>query len=57
MLARQLHRIDASVRDGGWFKFEGVSMAGKTLGIAGLGSIGRALARRGQGLRHACDRP
>ena len=49
MLARQLHRIDASVRTGGWFKHEGLSLAGKVLGIAGFGSIGQAVARRGQG--------
>jgi D-3-phosphoglycerate dehydrogenase len=49
MLARQLHRIDASVRTGGWLKHEGVSLAGKVLGIAGFGSIGQAVARRGQG--------
>jgi phosphoglycerate dehydrogenase-like enzyme len=47
MLARQLHRIDRSVRDGGWAKPQGVSLAGRTLGIVGLGSIGRAVARRG----------
>jgi D-3-phosphoglycerate dehydrogenase / 2-oxoglutarate reductase len=49
MLARQLHRIDASVRSGGWFKHEGRSLAGKVLGVAGFGSIGRAVAARGQG--------
>jgi D-3-phosphoglycerate dehydrogenase len=49
MLARQLHRIDASIRTGGWFKHEGVSLADKVLGIAGFGSIGQAVARRGQG--------
>jgi D-3-phosphoglycerate dehydrogenase / 2-oxoglutarate reductase len=49
MLARQLHRIDASVRTGGWLKHEGVSLGGKVLGIAGFGSIGQAVARRGQG--------
>ena len=47
MLARQLHRIDRSVRGGAWAKPQGVSLAGRTLGIVGLGSIGRALARRG----------
>ena len=47
MLARQLHRIDASVRDGGWLKHEGVALARKTLGVVGFGSIGQALARRG----------
>jgi len=49
MLARQLHRIDASVREGGWFKHEGRSLTGLTLGVAGLGSIGRATGRRGHG--------
>jgi D-3-phosphoglycerate dehydrogenase len=49
MLARQLHRIDASVRAGGWFKHEGRSLTGKVLGIAGFGSIGQAVGARGQG--------
>jgi D-3-phosphoglycerate dehydrogenase len=47
LLARQLHRIDRSVRGGEWAKPQGVSLAGRTLGIVGLGSIGRAVARRG----------
>lgn len=49
MLARQLHRIDASVKAGGWFKHEGRSLADKVLGIAGFGSIGRAVGTRGKG--------
>jgi D-3-phosphoglycerate dehydrogenase len=49
MLARQLHRIHESVRDGGWWKHEGRVLAGSTLGIAGFGSIGRSVARRGRG--------
>ncbi len=49
MLARQLHRIDASVRSGGWLKFEGQALAGKTLGVVGFGTIGQAVARRGHG--------
>jgi D-3-phosphoglycerate dehydrogenase len=49
MLARQLHRIDASVRAGGWLKHEGRSLAGKALGVAGFGSIGQAVAARGSG--------
>jgi len=47
MLARQLHRVDAGVRAGQWPKIEGMSLAGKTLAIVGLGSIGSAVARRG----------
>jgi D-3-phosphoglycerate dehydrogenase / 2-oxoglutarate reductase len=49
MLARQLHRIDASVRTGGWLKHEGISLSGKVLGIAGFGSIGQAVSVRGSG--------
>jgi phosphoglycerate dehydrogenase-like enzyme len=49
MAARQLHRIHDSVAAGGWLKYEGVRLAGKTLGIAGYGSVGAALARRGRG--------
>jgi D-3-phosphoglycerate dehydrogenase / 2-oxoglutarate reductase len=50
MLARGLHTIDAGVRAGEWPKPQGVSLAGRTLGIIGLGSIGRAVARRGQSM-------
>lgn len=46
VLARQLHRIHASVAEGGWWKHEGRSLRGLTLGVVGLGSIGQALARR-----------
>jgi D-3-phosphoglycerate dehydrogenase len=49
MLARQLHRIDTSVKAGGWFKHEGRSLSGKVLAIAGFGSIGQAVAARGKG--------
>ena len=51
MLARQLHRVDAGVRTGEWPKIEGMSLAGKTLTIVGLGSIGSAVARRGLAMR------
>lgn len=49
MLARQLHRIDASVKAGGWFKYEGVSLADKVLGVGGFGTIGQAVGRRARG--------
>lgn len=47
LLARGLHRIDRSVREGGWAKPTGMTLSGKTLGVVGLGSIGQAIARRG----------
>lgn len=49
LLARRIHRIDSSVRQGSWPKPTGMTLSGKTLGIVGLGSIGRATARRGAG--------
>lgn len=50
LLARHLHRLDRSVREGGWLKVQGVSLKGKTLGIVGLGSIGRALVVRARAM-------
>jgi len=49
LLARGHHQVDAEVRAGGWPKVEGISLAQQRLGVVGLGSIGRAIARRGQG--------
>lgn len=46
MLARQLHRLNQSVRTGGWQKIQGVSLRDKTLGVIGIGSIGRAVVLR-----------
>ena len=46
LLSRQLHRVDAAVRAGAWAKPVGVSLAGRTLGVVGLGDIGQAVARR-----------
>jgi len=51
LLARRLHQIDAAVRAGRWAKIEGVSLAGRTLGVVGLGAIGRSVAERGRALR------
>ncbi len=47
MLARGLHLIDRGVRAGGWPKPAGRSLASLSLGILGLGNIGRAVAARG----------
>lgn len=46
MLARDLHVVDREARTGGWPKPMGTSLAGRTLGIVGVGDIGRAVARR-----------
>ncbi len=46
MLARHLHTIDAAARAGEWAKPTGVSLAGRTLGVVGLGHIGQGVARR-----------
>lgn len=42
-LARQLAAEDAAIRRGGWQVSLGPLLAGKTLGILGLGNLGRAL--------------
>jgi D-3-phosphoglycerate dehydrogenase len=47
-LARHVPAADASMRAGKWErpKFVGTQLAGKTLGIVGVGRIGREVARR-----------
>lgn len=51
LLARRLHEVDRRVRAGEWAKHEGVSLAGRTLGVVGLGAIGRAVATRAMAMR------
>ena len=48
LLSRHLHLIDRKVRDGLWSEAQitGTSLRGKTLGIIGVGSIGRAVGAR-----------
>lgn len=50
-LARQVPQGHASLKAGKWErkKFVGVELRGKTLGIVGLGRIGRVVASRAQG--------
>ncbi len=48
--ARGIARMDRAVRAGAWDKVEGVQLAGRTLGVVGLGGIGREVARIGAGL-------
>lgn len=59
MLARSTHRMDALMRSKGWdsarpLADEGVELAGKTVGIVGVGAIGTIVARicvQGFGMR------
>jgi D-3-phosphoglycerate dehydrogenase len=51
-LARHIPAADSSTKQGKWErgKFVGTQLAGKTLGVVGLGRIGREVARRAAGL-------
>ncbi len=48
--ARDVARMDREVRKGTWTPHEGVQLLGKTLGVIGLGGIGREVARIGKGM-------
>jgi len=48
--ARDVARMDHEVRTGIWTPQEGVQLLGKTLGVIGLGGIGREVARIGKGI-------
>jgi D-3-phosphoglycerate dehydrogenase / 2-oxoglutarate reductase len=48
--ARQLARMDREIRSGIWDQLEGMQLLGKTLGLIGLGGIGREVARIAQGI-------
>ena len=59
-LARGIHRLNGYVKGGGWespaepyVSMGGIELSGKTLGLVGLGSIGRSVSRiaRGFGMR------
>ncbi len=45
-LARQIMEAGQATREGRWPRLSGVSLEGKTVGILGLGAIGKQLARR-----------
>ncbi len=49
--ARKLPDNLAEVRRGGWMRHEGVDLAGKTLGIVGLGTIGKEVAQRAKAFK------
>jgi D-3-phosphoglycerate dehydrogenase / 2-oxoglutarate reductase len=48
--ARDVARMDREIRAGTWTPHEGVQLLGKTLGVIGLGGIGREVARIGKGM-------
>jgi D-3-phosphoglycerate dehydrogenase len=47
--ARDIPRADGALRQGGWGSFQGRELWNKTLGLVGLGYVGRAVARRALG--------
>jgi D-3-phosphoglycerate dehydrogenase len=51
-LARHIPTADSSIHQGKWerSKFVGTQLAGKTLGVVGLGRVGREVARRAAGM-------
>ncbi|MCS7025616.1 MAG: hydroxyacid dehydrogenase [Bryobacteraceae bacterium] len=49
-VARRLPLTDARVRRGEWPRGASIQLHGKTLGVIGLGAIGRQFARLGQGI-------
>jgi D-3-phosphoglycerate dehydrogenase len=48
--ARHIATMHGIVRNGGWRPMQGMQLRGKTLGIVGLGGIGRETARIGLGI-------
>ena len=47
--ARQIPQGDVSAKKGEWKRFVGPELRGKTLGIVGLGQIGKGVCRRAKG--------
>ncbi len=55
-LLRHIPAEDRSIRDGGWQHTMGTELAGKVLGIVGLGRLGSAVARVGRAFDMHTDR-
>jgi phosphoglycerate dehydrogenase-like enzyme len=49
-VARRIPAADALVRAGGWEQFESLEISGRTLGVVGIGTIGRRMIELGRGL-------
>lgn len=49
-LARSLPYVSSSIKKGGWERKRGVELKGKTVGIIGMGNIGKEVARMAHGL-------
>lgn len=47
--ARRIPMLDAKTRDGQWVRSTGIEIYNKTMGILGLGAIGKNVAKRAQG--------
>lgn len=57
-LARRLPFMDRKTREGGWDRSIGIELYQKTIGILGLGAVGKAVAQRAAGFSmkvFACD--
>jgi D-3-phosphoglycerate dehydrogenase len=52
--AREVARMDRTIRGGTWQPLGGVELQGKILGLVGLGGIGREVARIAQALGMKC---
>lgn len=48
-IARKIPYLDAKTRSGQWVRSTGIELKGKTLGIIGLGAVGKVVAACGQG--------
>ena len=48
-VARRIPMLDRMTREGKWVRSTGAELYGKTIGILGLGAIGKAVARRAAG--------
>lgn len=48
--AKHISTMHAIMRAGGWKTMQGMELKGKTLGLVGVGGIGREMARIGQGI-------